>query len=103
MIIKVTLEEETVFLNYVVNNENIKEKLEYSSIERLIDFLMENDIGDVSVEENSACNQYVDLLKNILVKISEDDFKKCYQETKNLTIQHEIPSSTTELDEDVSF
>ncbi len=101
MIIKVALEEETIFLNYLANNENIKEKLEYSYIERLIDFLMENNIDDISVEDNSDCSQYVDLLKNILTKIAEGDFKKCYQETKNITSQQEVPSPITEPNEEI--
>lgn len=103
MTIKVILEEEIVYLNYSTDTKEIKEKLDYSAIEKLLDYIMENDVSDISIEDNDSCGQYVDLMKTIVQKISEKDFKDCYKETKVLNEQSDSDSLKQDSEEDVPF
>lgn len=103
MTIKVILEEETVYINYLTDVKEIKEKLDYSAIEKLLDFVMENDVSDVSIEDNESCSQYVDLMKTIVQKISEKDFKDCYLETNVLNEQSDSGSLKQDSEEEAPF
>ena len=74
-------EENRIFICYKKNDEDKKVFLDYLAIEELIDFLMENNINEVTVEKNEDCKQYVSLIESILEKIKTDDFKDCYAKT----------------------
>ena len=103
MTLKIILEDETVFINYFKDAEEIKEKLDYCAIEKLIDYIMDNNVESISVEDNETCSQYVDLIKTLLQKITEKDFVECYQETKNLNEQPEADSLKPNSDEEIPF
>ena len=82
LVINVVKEQETIFVLYNNGQQDIKNNFDYEAIEKIIDFIMENDIDEVVVEKNEECSQYVLLLQNVIVKIKTEDFKKCYLETK---------------------
>lgn len=79
MTIYVIKEEDAVKIKYSKSSETICELLDYSSIDKLIDYIMENSIKDITVEKNDDCKQYVELIESILTKIKEEDFINCYK------------------------
>ena len=82
MIIKLIKSGNDILLNYEYNTTIVEEKIDYDSIEKMIDFIMENDIKDCTVETNTELIQYVDLINSIIEKIKTEDFKKAFEDTK---------------------
>ena len=80
MIVKIVKEEDKIYFSYSMGTIEVKELFDYSSIERLIDYIMDNNIEEFTVEKNEECSQYVLLIESIFEKIKTEDFKKTYSD-----------------------
>ena len=83
MKIVVFSKENEIHMEYETKDSQISVKIDYNSIDSLIDYLMENEIKDAKAEsETDDCSQYVTLINSILERIAEKDFVDCYNNTK---------------------
>jgi len=78
---RIEKENNDIFILYSDGDQQIKYKFDYNAIDNIIDYIMEKDIEDITVDNNDECKQYVDLLSKIFAKIKTEDFKKIYNES----------------------
>lgn len=83
MVISVLKEEGKVYISYPCLDEEMKGEFNYDTIEKLIDYIMDNDIKDIEVSGDEECKQFVDLLKLVTDKTKSEDFINCYKKAKD--------------------